>query len=285
MKYSVLIGLMGEFMNYCAKISLFRSYVEVKPVMSITVEEFCGNVLSGEYSTEAARVKAGKKHIKKHLPAVTISGEFSQRNGGGLIAHSGFICIDIDSGDNPTISDWEALRETLGTWSEVLFSALSISGAGVFLIIPLAYPNQHRQQFLALERDFKALGITIDKACKDITRLRGVSSDVNAIWNKNAVPYNKRVIETPAYFKPIKATPEIGRLIDWTERTHGAFEKGNRNNFITQLAAACNRYNIQVNEVKACCLSYQQPTFKANEILSIIKSVYKNKKWNGLAYR
>ena len=66
----------------------------------------------------------------------------------------------------------------------------SCSGTGYFVLIPLAYPQYHRQQFAALLREYAALGIVIDRKCADVTRIRFASYDDKPFINSNAIPYS-----------------------------------------------------------------------------------------------
>jgi len=275
-------------MNTQAKISLFKNYREVKPAGEISVFQFYENIVNSDYQKEITELRAINEKslrdaIKATLPACTISGTFSQRNSQSLIQHSGFICIDIDGKDNPTLTNWKGLRDTLGTWEEVVSAALSVSGRGLFLIIAIAYPWKHREQFLALEKDFRNIGLVIDKQCKDVSRLRVVTSDPQATWNPTAKPYRKVIIEKPAPTYTGKTSPELGKLIEWTERKHGAFVKGNRNNFITQLAGACHRFGISKSEVKNYCRGLVQSDFLEGAIIKTINSIYSNQHYNSIA--
>lgn len=130
--------------------------------------------------------KEERNKLKSNLPTITPSGIFSKRNISGLIKHSGFICIDIDSGDNPNITDFFNLRNQLGNIVNVAYSGLSVSGNGVFCLIPIKFPDKHKEHFQALRICFERLGIIIDKACADVSRLRGYSYDSNAYFNENA---------------------------------------------------------------------------------------------------
>ena len=271
-------------MNINANISVFRSVTDATPAGSISVGNFCGNVQRCDYSTEIAAIRAEpdkwqRNQLKKQLPCVTISGTFTQRGNQFLIQHSGFIALDFDASDNPTVTDWPTFRDTLGTWSEVLFSALSVSGRGVFCVIPIAYPQNHKQQYLALEADFKTMGIVTDPICKDVARLRILSSDPGAIWNPDAQPYRKVIIEQPKQHSTAKAAPELNKLVQWVERKHGIFTPGNRNNFITQLAGACHRLEIEQREVENYCRQLAQSDFSENSILKTINSIYRNTQW------
>ena len=275
-------------MNTQAKISLFKNYREVKPAGEISVFQFYENIVNSDYQKEITELRAINEKslrdaIKATLPACTISGTFSQRNSQSLIQHSGFICIDIDGKDNPTITNWQGLRDTLGTWEEVVCAALSVSGRGLFLIIAIAYPWKHREQFLALEKDFRNIGLVIDKQCKDVARLRVVTSDPQATWNENAKPYRKVIKEKPATAYKGKTSPELGKLIEWTERKHGSFTRGNRNNYVTQLASAAHRFGISKSEVKAYCRGLVQSDFLESAIIRTINSIYANPVWTGKA--
>jgi len=106
-----------------------------------------------------AESKEERDRIKMfELPAVTTSGTFSYRETGQLIRHSGLCCIDIDAGDNPHISDWEAAKHDLSKVVNIAYCALSVSGRGVFAIIPIAHPERHGEHFDLLKYAFTVLG-------------------------------------------------------------------------------------------------------------------------------
>lgn len=135
--------------------------------------------------------KETRSDLKKNLPCCTPSGLFSERNKGGLIKHSGFICVDIDGQDNPTINDWQGFVEELGHLKEVYFAGLSVSGGGAFCLIPINDPKKHEEHFRAIEEDFTRYGIIIDHACKDVSRLRIYSYNDNPYINERAKVYTR----------------------------------------------------------------------------------------------
>lgn len=109
-----------------------------------------------------------KKQIKTQLPAATISGVFEPtRATKNLTQHSGMICVDIDH-----CEDCGAVIRQLADIDICAYVSRSVSGHGVFAIIPLAYPDKHKQQFEALRRYLRDFGIDLDRQCSDITRLR-----------------------------------------------------------------------------------------------------------------
>ena len=158
-----------------------------------------------EYKNDILRLRAvfGKEKrnaLKCSLPQATISGVFfPTRAKNNLSQHSGLICVDIDAKDNPDILDWETLKQDLSVLPQIAYCALSVSGKGLFLVIPLRYPEKHLQQFRQLQIDFRKMGIMIDSACSDITRLRCLSYDEHPIINENATLYEGVYVEKPKY--------------------------------------------------------------------------------------
>lgn len=140
--------------------------------------------------------KEERDREKLRLPLATVSGLFSPtRSAANMVEHSGFICIDIDAKDNPGVRSMEEVREVLVRRSEVAFASLSVSGTGMFAVIPLERPKLHLQHFRRLEQEYKDLGIVIDKACSDVCRLRCVSYDAHAYINEGATPFARYTVE------------------------------------------------------------------------------------------
>lgn len=140
--------------------------------------------------------KEARNKIKKTLPQATISGVFEPiRNAKNLKEHSGLICIDIDRQDNTHISNFDTLKKELSKLPEIAYLSKSVSGTGYFAIIPIKYPQYHRKHFEQLIIDFKKFGINIDKACGDVSRMRGISYDKAPYINENAITYEAIHIE------------------------------------------------------------------------------------------
>lgn len=158
-----------------------------------------------EYKDDILRLRAvfdkeKRNALKRSLPQATISGVFSPtRAKNNLSQHSGLISVDIDAKDNPDILDWETLKQDLSVLPQIAYCALSVSGKGLFLVIPLRYPEKHLQQFRQLQIDFRKMGIMIDSACSDITRLRCLSYDEHPIINENATLYEGVYVEKPKH--------------------------------------------------------------------------------------
>lgn len=135
-----------------------------------------------------------RRTAKLKMPMFTPSGLFEKRCKNGLIQHTGLICLDIDGKENPGI-DMLQLKNDL---SDIAYYAgLSISGKGLFVIVPIKYPERHEAHFDSLFDDFADMGITIDKACRDVSRARFVSYDAEPIYNPDAPIYSKFKLPEP----------------------------------------------------------------------------------------
>lgn len=144
---------------------------------------------------------------KKQLPGFTPSGLFSERKAKGLLQHSGYICLDLDSKDNQQINDWQAFIHDVGKrYSFIAFAGLSVSGNGAFLIVPIKHTDRHTQHFDALVKELAPF-INVDKSGRDVSRYRFVSYNADPYINKNADPYTK-------YLEPVKAVRRDYRGVD-----------------------------------------------------------------------
>lgn len=173
-------------------------------------------ILTDSYKEIANRIRVGKTEEERHqkkeelklsIPTVTVSGSFTNRKADGLKTSSGLIAIDIDYKDN--IEIMPQVREILSNLEYVAYCGKSISGDGYFAIIPIENPKHFKQHFYALEEEMKSYGIVIDKACKDITRLRYASYDDNYYYNPNATTYyweTEEVVHTSKHQRTKKKT-------------------------------------------------------------------------------
>ncbi len=147
--------------------------------------------------------------LKKSLPAAIISGVAEAGMTENHVKYrNGVIAIDIDAKENPALHDWEAVKQTLAKSPYVAYAGLSVSGLGVFLLIPIADPQKHKEHFRAIEEDFRATsfsfiqqgdteptvlkGIQIDGAPTNIASKRFLSLDEKPYCNTSAEIYCKK---------------------------------------------------------------------------------------------
>lgn len=152
-----------------------------------------------------SRIDAASKQADAHkrkLPCATLSGRFAPTRGkSNLVQHSGFICVDIDDHYEERDSNGEmrsytqnmaGVPELLRQLPFVLYASHSVGGVGYFALIPLGPIDEehtHEWYFDRLKEEFQLYGIVIDRACRDVTRLRFCSYDADPIRNAQAVPF------------------------------------------------------------------------------------------------
>ena len=134
-----------------------------------------------------------KNRYRTALPCATVSGRFTERKRNKVAEYSGLIAIDIDYKDNVEVMP--EVPNILKQMDFVIYAGKSISGDGYFAICRVDDPKRLKEHYLALEKDFKEYGITIDKACKDTTRLRFASYNEEPYYNPYALTYYKMVGE------------------------------------------------------------------------------------------
>ncbi len=155
--------------------------------------------------------------LKKKLYSITFSGTFEQRKKECLIQHSGFICIDVDNVENV-----EETKKIINADPYTYSSFISVSGNGLAFLIKIE-PEKHLESFLAIEQYWFKKGITIDRQCKDVSRLRYVTYDPELyIFEKSLVwdiPYikpsePKRKTEKPQRKNYVRHTTNTAELVE-----------------------------------------------------------------------
>lgn len=144
-----------------------------------------------------------QKEEKKKFPMFTPSAICGfDENGEGTRKHdyviqkNNIMAIDIDKQDNERV-DMNYLKHALFRLPYVYAVSYSIRGNGLFMIIAIEDVNDLVKHFKALENEYRASGIVIDKACKDLTRGRYISYDPGVLIKTEGeiIPYAKKYEE------------------------------------------------------------------------------------------
>ncbi len=248
-------------------------YKENTPITLGQILELVKN--GGSYKETIQEIRTtvdetNKSSLKKTLPAVTISGQFSiSRTLNDLINHSGFIHIDFDKVENLDKS-MELLKKDPFSFSVFL----SPSGNGIKVLVKISNnKHEHSKCFKSLEKYYhKEYNLTIDPLCKDISRAMFLSYDPNIFINENS-----EVFEIIKY-----ATNNIiERCIEKVNKTQD-FIKGNRNNYIYKLGLEFNNQNVSLvdaaNKIIEIC---KDEDIGKKEIIDSVNSAYKEKNNEG----
>lgn len=186
-------------------------------ITQMSIREFCLTDRWKPYVQQLRRMREefGSKakkmpeyiETKKKLPGATLSGLFAlyeddslthpgqrvmvSRRETHLKQHTGWLAIDIDLDDNKNLTQFNNVRLVCQYRPEIALLMRSCSGTGYFGLVRLAYPDRHKDQFKALLKDYAACGITLDRSCGNIGRVRFASwDDPEHIYiNEKAVPY------------------------------------------------------------------------------------------------
>lgn len=267
------------------KITIFQNIVNTDTPFYLSIEKILGRIRDGQSQelVEAIRKekdKSDRNVLKKKLPAVCFSGEFSKRADNAIIEHSGIICLDFDG--FKTKSRKDAIRSGMEAESFVLSVFTSPSGDGLKVLVKIPPDiENHTKYFNALHEyfDFEEF----DAKCKNISRVCYESYDPDIyinheseVWTKMAEEKYVEVEKTDVNIT-IAVTEEteiIRRLIIWWNREHGLVE-GQKNDNLFILASSMNKFGIHKSTCSYALQEYNQGKEKIRkEIEAIVKSAY-----------
>ena len=172
--------MFNEFISYYLKITDKQKLGDV-PLHSIIKKIADDDFKDLITKIRQEQNKEKRSALKKQLPAVAVSGIFSDRK--TLTNYSGLIQIDFDELTDPEIVKKDLIKDP---YTYVAF--ISPSGNGLKLIVKVPrYPEEHIKNFEALELYYlHKYGLTLDPHTKDITRLMYLSYDPEIYTNAKA---------------------------------------------------------------------------------------------------
>lgn len=149
------------------------------------------------------------KRIKLQMPMFTVSCSCLS-SAKEIDKYNNLICIDIDKKDNQQ-TNIEEIRKKVNSLPYTLFSSISVGGKGLYCLVAVdGEEKDFIPHFKALQEDFQRIGIVIDRSCKNLNRLRVISTDTESYYNEKAEVYTKKKINFPKVtcsetHKPYKA--------------------------------------------------------------------------------
>ena len=208
--------------------------------------------------------------LKKMLPSVCFSGEFSRRDDKALIKHSGFIVLDFD-----LVDDLGEKGAELSVKPFCYALWVSPSGNGLKMLVRVADGAMHRRHFAAL----KELMPEIDSSGVNESRVCYESYDPNIFVNRNAEIFTRTTTYEKIEQREILTNDAdiFKNVLKWISNKGWAFSSGQRNIFIFRLASACCRFGIY-QETAGYMILNEYPAsndFTNKEVISTIKSAYK----------
>jgi hypothetical protein len=204
------------------KITLFKNSFAEKPAEQLTFLEFIEHTKKGKWNKVVLKLRGVKenersfKMLKKKLPAVTVSGNFSSRDTSielseRLDSHSGLICIDVDKKDNPRIRVQDLVDK------ECLAQFVSCSGEGIKIVYrckKVTDAAEHRRIYdaVALRLERKKIKLKLDPVVKSIASLQYVSFDPELYYNERC----KLIIKplAPVKIEKKKLTQDVSKELE-----------------------------------------------------------------------
>jgi len=202
---------------------------------SVSVGAFVQGIKAGAYREIVDKIRAEpdkskRNELKKSLTAATISGTFKERNMGGLLEHSGYICIDFDN----LGSELQGIKDKLSQDTYTYCMFVSAGGNGLAVIVEIER-DKHEQAFLGLQKYYdETYQLVADAGCDDICRLRFASYDPDAIVCRPCNIFDKYVkIENKKNYVHIPCTKsDISKIVQQISRAHlgivNSYEEGMR---------------------------------------------------------
>lgn len=250
-------------------------YVDIDYVLQKIQEEVCRDLVT---SIREEKNKSDRNLLKKKLPCVLFSGEFSSRADNALINHSGFICLDFDGFENDEVLMFSKEYLTRDKYTYSVFVSPSGDGLKVIVKIPTEAEN-HRSYFNGLKEYYNSK--YFDDSCVNESRICYMSSDPMIFINKDSEEFS-----TKAKIKESQPKQSVSSivvqdddrvikgLLKWWEDKYGMVE-GERNRNVYILSMALNEFGISEMDAKSITMQFAHPGFDEEEIKSCVESAYR----------
>ena len=246
------------------------------------------NLKPNEQSTEYKNQEIKISNLKKKLPCICFSGEFTNRNAKGLINHSGLMVLDFDKMKPKEVA---ISNFTLQENKHIVSTFISPSGNGIKAL--LRVPNTlnketHSQHYASFIEEFKLHNI--DSSGSDVARTCFESFDENVYINSKAEVYNasinlkKETFIQPEVIVPADQETIIEGILNFKFNT--SFVEGQRNDHILAVASLMCEYGVLQQNAESVIMSrIVQGNCKDEPAkLDAIKGAYKIRSFGSKVY-
>lgn len=225
------------------------------------------------------------KRLKTSLPAFTASATFKgERRSENVDIYNGIVILDLDKVTDP--QQLQQINDTICNCPHTLINFISPSGEGSKTFVRVNTPLEHHSKaFNQVKQYYEQLtGVTFDPSTCDVTRLTFLPHHPGIYYYPDCdfFPVNTEEAPTGKLISMYQALPTqwdtaYEKAYAYAQKK-GAYEEGNRNNFVFTLACGCNGYGmpseVLLQKLSWCDLPQQ-------EILSTVTSAYRKKEWHG----
>lgn len=272
------------------KISVFKDLLKTKDVPYIVdLDKIIQRIKNGKAKdiVDLVRQAPNKKEadkIKSTLHCILFAGEFSERNGNGLVEHSGLMCVDFDKypSTEAMLEHFEILKQN--KHFVLLFVSPSGFGYKGVVKIPVATKETHPKYFTAFQKEFDF--DHWDKSCSNVDRVCYESYDPNIYVNYDAEIFEPNLIDvgySVSEKSPLIPITDEDKIIekimafDWKKE----FVEGERNSFVFDLAGMFCEYGVSQSTAEGYIFNNVViGDFSETEMRTTIKSAYKKRNFD-----
>jgi len=241
----------------------------------ITIDHALERIKNGKSKKRIEEIRAtlDKKKadlLKRDLPAVCLSGKFTERKDECLTEHSGFLVLDFDE------VDVDVRAQEILEYKFVYALWLSPRANGLKALVRIADPAKHREHFAALKEIFA----DADRSGVNVSRVCYESYDPNITIRPEAEIFNKlKTVERVEVSMQIGSSDDdiFRSMLKWLANRNDTFTSGERNHFIFKLASSLCRFGVARDTAEALVLR-EYPTsndFTNKECIKTIRSAYR----------
>ena len=241
----------------------------------VDMNEFLELIGLGEWEEDVKTIRESKDQklidsLKKRLPCVTFSGQFSQRGIEYCTEYNGMYVIDIDKLNKKRIAEiWSMLEHDEYVYS--MFTSPSGNGLKIIFATTNTNPLLHSKMFQVVAYYFLTVyNITIDKSGSDISRLCFASYDPMVHYNSTFSRINLMSVNMPiqrsknryehmvnvsaqSMIEKGMVETDIRRIYKvvrgWVESRGIHYRKGHRHNFLLNMACAMYRAGVRTDDI------------------------------------
>ena len=267
----------------------FDSAFQTGNASLMTLDQYIGNVKSGEYASRIAYlrglIKAGKKDeadaYKKKLPLYVAGGVMEGgRKLEHMVRYSACTVVDID--DSPIPVPELLLRAAELPYVKAGHVSPSGSGVKLFVLVDSGLKD-HYPAFEVVRRRVETdlPGVKVDISGKDPNRGCFASHDPDAFYKEES-----EVIEIPVASPELQSGsghPSAGmcsgtRLSNYIDKYEqsNAFVSGNRHSYLVKLSSALNNAGFSPYDVaRECVRRYGSADFPTVEVETTVNDIYR----------
>lgn len=258
-------------------ITIFSKYADTSNPHIRHINHVLNRIKTGANKELIYQIRStSDNELKKQLPCICFSGQFTYRNAKSITEHSGFICLDFDKfPDSDTLIAW---RDTLegDVYTYCIFLSPSGNGLKVLVKIPPIIKN-HKGYFDALKEHFQSP--YFDISCSDVCRICFESYDPYLTINQNSSVWDTvkeyKPVTVNLSNEPIDEQKAAKILLKWWTKKFGIYA-GQRNSNLYKLCAAFNDYGVNRDAAASIVATFQEQDFSLKEIETCLQSAYRN---------